>query len=115
MPDSDKLWNCLCCCGDDHTIREGGSHINLAILRKLARWPYLTAKNVLVPESEKYPLANAVVCDRCRDEKREIKYAMAGIQGEDGAEYYRVSVDELEEPEYYWPDHHPDRQPIVGM
>ncbi|GAH81653.1 unnamed protein product, partial [marine sediment metagenome] len=86
----------------------------LVQLRKLARWPYLAAVNSLVPESMKYPLANAVVCDRCIAEKREIKYAMAGVEGEDGAEYYRVPITELEEPEVYWPDLHPDRQPIIG-
>ena len=110
MADSDKLWDCLCCCADsNHTIREGGSHINLVMLKKLARWPYLAAFNVLVPESTNYPLANAVVCDRCLDKKREIKYAMAGEPGENGeARYYRVPIGELEDPEYYWPDHHPD-------
>lgn len=113
--DSDKLWDCLCCCGDDHTIRQGGSHINLVQLKKLARWPYLAAVNFLVPESAKYPLANAVVCDRCLKENRDIKYAMAGVEGEDGVEYYRVPISELQEPEFYWPDHHPDRQPIIGM
>ena len=113
--DSDKLWDCLCCCGD-HTIRKGGSHVNLIQLRKLAKWPYLASINFLVPGSEKYPLANAVVCDRCLTEKREIKYAMAGVPGKDGqAEYYRVPLEELEEPEFYWPDHHPDRQPIIAM
>ena len=112
--DSDKLWDCLCCCGDDHTVKEGGSHINLVQLRKVARWPYLAAVNFLVPGSEKYPLANAVVCDHCLKEKREIKYAMAGIDGDDGAQYYRVPITELEEPEVYWPDLHPDRQPLIG-
>lgn len=114
MNDSDKLWDCLCCCGEDHTVREGGSHINFVMLRKLAKWPYLASVNFLVPESAKHPLANAVVCDRCLEEKRKIKYAMAGMKGEDGAEYYRVPKTDLEEPEVYWPDLHPDRQPIIG-
>ena len=114
MEDSDKLWDCLCCAGEDHTLREGGTHVNLVILRKLAKWPYLSAKNFLVPESEKYPLAMAVVCDRCMSEKREIKYALVGRQGGNGTEYYRVPVSELEEPEVYWPELHPDQQPIVG-
>lgn len=108
--DSDKLWDCLCCAGEGHTIKEGGRHINLVMLEKKAEWPYLAAINFLVPGSEKYPLTSAVVCDRCLREKREIKYAMAGIEGKDGAEYYRVPLEELEEPEFYWPDHHPDRQ-----
>ena len=115
MEDSDKLWDCLCCAGDDHTIREGGKHINLVMLKKLARWPYLAAMNFLVPESAKNQLATAVVCDRCMKEKAEIKYAMAGIEGDDGVEYYRVPIDELEEPEFYWPDHHPSNQPIIAM
>lgn len=111
----DKLWDCLCCAGEGHTIRQGGSHINVMQLRKLATWPYLTSINFLVPGSEKYPLATAVVCDNCLKERQEIKYAMAGIEGKDDAEYYRVPIGELEEPEFYWPDHHPDRQPIIGM
>ena len=115
MPDSDKLWDCLCCAGEDHTIGQGGSHINLIQLKKQARSPYLALMNFLIPKSAKYPLANAVVCDRCLEEKREIKYAMAGVQGKDCAEYYRVPLNELEEPEYYWPDHHPYQQPIIGM
>ena len=115
MKDSDKLWDCLCCAGEGHTIRKGGSHINLVQLRKLAKWPYLASMNILVPGSEKYPLANAVVCDCCLTEKRDIKYAMAGVEGEDGAEYYRVPLNELQEPEFYWPDHHPDSQPIIAM
>lgn len=113
---SHKLWDCLCCCGDDHKIQDGGSHINLVQLRKLAKWPYLASMNFLVPGSEKYPLANAVVCDRCLQEKREIKYAMAGVLGEnDEAQYYRIPLSQLEEPEFYWPDHHPDRKPIIAM
>jgi len=115
MPDSDKLWDCLCCAGEDHTIRQGGSHINLIQLKKLAGWPYLAFVNFLIPKSAKYPLASAVVCDRCLEENREIKYAMAGVEKDGSAEYYRVPLNELEEPEYYWPDHHPGRQPIIGV
>ena len=115
MDDSDKLWDMLCCADDNHTVCQGGSHINLVQLEKLARWPYLALMNFLIPESKDYPLAAAVVCDRCLEEKREIKYAMAGIKGVHGAEYYRVPIDELEETPVYWPDHHPDRQPIIGM
>lgn len=114
MSDSDKLWDMPCCCGDDgHTVAQGGSHINLVMLKKLAKWPYLAAENFLVPESEKYPLANAVVCDRCLKAKIEIKYAMAGRQGPDGAVYERVPINELEDPEFYWPDHHPSRCPTM--
>jgi len=101
---------CLCCAGEGHTVRQGGSHINIIQLRKLAKWPYLAASNFLVAESTKYPLACALVCDRCLEEKQEIKYAMAGVEGKDGAEYYRVPITQLEEPEFYWPDYHPDRQ-----
>jgi len=85
------------------------------VLKKLAKWPYLAAMNFMVPGSAKYPLASAVVCDRCLNEKREIKYAMAGVEGPDGSEYYQVPLSQLEEPEFYWPDHHPDRQPIIAM
>ena len=111
--DSNKLWDELCCCGEDHTIRDGGSQINIIMLKKLATWPYLTGINVLVPESMKYPLASAVVCDRCLDEEREIKYALAGERGDNEyTRYYRVPIDELEEPEVYWPDLHPDNKPF---
>lgn len=34
--DSDKLWDCLCCCGDDHKVREGGSHILLGAVLSAA-------------------------------------------------------------------------------
>jgi len=109
MNDSDHLWNELCCTGDDHTISEGGSHINLVQLKKLAKWPYMVSMNFLVPESEKYPLASAVVCDWCPEKEREIKYAIGGQDDGNGhAEYFRVPIDELEEPEFYWPEHHPD-------
>lgn len=111
MNDSDQLWDELCCAGEDaHTLREGGSHLNLIQLDKLAKWPYLASMNFLVPESKDHPLAMALVCDRCMKEHREIKYAMAGEPDGNGhARYYRIPVDELEDPEFYWPDHHPDR------
>ncbi|HUV52898.1 MAG TPA: hypothetical protein VMW64_07470 [Dehalococcoidia bacterium] len=105
----EKLWDSFCCCSDDHTIREGGSHINLIQLKKLAEWPYLAISNVLVPASEKYPLACAVVCDRCLENKPVIRYAMAGKKGPEGAIYERIPLEQLKTPEFYWPDHHPDR------
>lgn len=113
--DSDKLWDCLCCCGEDHTIRQGGLHINVVQLKKLAEWPYFCFMNVLVPISKKYPLAAAAVCDKCMDRSKDlsemkIKYAMAGRPGKDGhAEYYRVPIAELKDPEVYWPNYHPDK------
>lgn len=101
--------DCLCCCaGEDHTIGEGGSHINLVQLNKLATWPYLTAINFMVPDSENHPLACAIVCNRCLAAGREIVYAMAGVQTENGAEYYRVPLEDLKDPDFYWPDHHTD-------
>lgn len=110
-PTEAKLRGCLCCCGDDHKVRDGGSQINLVQLRKLAEWPYLVAKNAFVPESQEYPLAMAVVCYRCREAKAEIRYAMAARPGPDGeAVYERVPLDQLKEPEVYWPDLHPDRR-----
>jgi len=115
MNDSDHLWDELCCCSDNHTVRQGGSHINLVQLKKLAKWPYVVSINFLVPKSKEYPLATAVVCDRCLEQKSAIKYAIGGRDGGDGhAKYFRVPLDELEDPDFYWPDHHPDRQPIIG-
>lgn len=105
----ERLWGCLCCAGEGHTIKDGGSHINIVTLKKLAKWPYLAQMNFLVPKSKDYPLASAVICDACLEAKKEIKYAMAGVKDDNGeAKYYRVPLDELEEPEFYWPDHHPD-------
>ncbi len=115
MNDSDRLWDELCCCSDDHTIRQGGSHINLVQLKKAPKWPYMISMNFLVPKSKDYPLAIAVVCDRCLEERREIKYAVGGRDDGDGhVEYFRVPVNELQEPEFYWPDHHPDRKLLYG-
>jgi len=112
---SRKLWDCPCCAGEGHTLRQGGSHINIIPLRKLAKWPYLAVTNFLVPESTKYPLACAVVCDRCLEEGQELKYSMAAVERQDGAEYYRIPITQLEEPEFYWPDFHPDRLKHMGF
>jgi hypothetical protein len=106
-----RLRAILCCCADDHTVGQGGEHINLVQLDKLAEWPFMTAMNVLVPESKDHSLASAVVCDRCIAEGREILYAVKGEPGPDGeAVYTRVPVSELKKPDFYWPDHHPDQQ-----
>lgn len=114
MEQVEEFWDYLCCASEDHTIREGGSHINVVQLKKLAKWPFLASINYEIPESMFYPLANAIVCDRCLGEKREIKYAVAGEREEDGkgARFYRVPIDELEEPAVYWPDLHPDNKPL---
>lgn len=106
----DILMDCPCCAGEDHAIREGGSHVNLIQLEKMAEWPYLALVNFLVADSADHPLACAVVCDECLAAGRKIRYAMAGVQGDNGAEYYRVSLDSLRDPEFYWPDHHPDHK-----
>ncbi|MDD5703528.1 MAG: hypothetical protein PHU23_15955 [Dehalococcoidales bacterium] len=115
--ENDILMDMLCCAGDtDHTIREGGGHINLVLTKKLAKWPYMTAINFLVSEPSNHPLAVAVVCNRCLKEKREIKYVIGGRDGSNGsAEYFRVPIEQLEDPEFYWPDHHPDRLDTDGV
>ena len=106
----DVLGNCLCCAGEtDHTINYGGHHINPVPLDKLAEWPYLVMMNFLVPESKKHPLVVALICDHCLETKAKIKYAMAGRDSEAGVVYERVSLDQLKDPEFYWPYHHPDR------
>lgn len=47
---------------------------------------------------------------RCLEEKREIRYAVGGRDDGTGhAEYFRVPVEDLEEPAFYWPDRHPDK------
>ena len=105
MSDSQQLLDCLCCAGDDHRIRDGGAGINIVTLRKLAEWPFMAATNVLVPASKDNPLACAVLCDRCIQANAEPRYAMAGRPGDDGeAVYWRVALDSLNEPEFFWPD-----------
>lgn len=113
-PAEKNLFAAPCCAGEGHTVQEGGSHINLVQLEKLATWPYLAAMNVLVPGSEHHPLAMAVVCDRCLEAGAEIKYAMKGEPGVGGEVYTRVPLGELRRPEFYWPDHHPDRLGVLG-
>ncbi len=107
MTSQEQLFNSPCCAGDGHTIRQGGSHINIITLRKAPTWPYLALSNFLVPESKHHPLACAVVCDSCLIAKKEIKYAMAGVDNNGGVRYYRVPLIELREPELYWPDYYP--------
>lgn len=105
-----KLLDMKCCTGDDHTVREGGSHLNFIQTKYLGKWQFLAVTNALVPESYDYPLAAGCVCDRCiQQEKLELKYVIGGEGGEDGPEYFRVPIEELEEPEVFWPDLHPDR------
>jgi hypothetical protein len=104
-----KLLDMLCCCGDDHTVREGGGSLNMVQTRYLANWEYLSMWNYMVPVSKEFPLACAIVCDRCiQQENLDIKYVIGGNPGEDGPEYFRVPVDELEKPVVFWPDFHPD-------
>lgn len=110
MDSIEQLREMLCCCGDDHTVKAGGRGINIVQTKWLAKWPFLAAVNVLIPQSHKYPLAAAVVCDRCITGKLELKYVVAGEpDGQGEARYWRVAVSELEEPAVYWPDLHPDR------
>ena len=110
----DALLDILCCAGSDHRVGQGGEHVNLVQTEWLATWPYLTATNVLVPESEEHPLASAVVCDQCID--KPLLFVVAGRKGlaQDGLEgevyYERVPVAKLTKPAVYWPDLHPDRR-----
>lgn len=108
----ERLLRLLCCCASDHEVRAGGTHLNCIQTEWLAQWPYCTVINVLVPESKQYPLAMAVVCDRCLEEQRQLQFVIAGDKDEHGeAQYRRVPVAELKTPEIHWPDLHPDRVP----
>lgn len=112
----DVLRSMLCCTGDDHTIESGGPGWNIVETDYRAEWTFLVLFNALLTESKDYPLASAVVCDRCIDSQSELpgcKYVLAGDPGPDeNSHYWRVPVSELLKVYPYHPSVRPDaRQP----
>ena len=110
MDTEERLGRLLCCCASDHEVRDGGTGINVCQTKWLAEWPYCTVTNVLVSESKQYPLAAAIVCDRCiKTGKVDLMFVVAGREGPSGeVEYERIPVGHLKQPAIYWPDLHPD-------
>ena len=96
MPDeSAKLFKLLCCCGEDHTVRQGGSHVNLVALNKIADWPYMINTNFLIPPELRQNCATAVICDRCLKDKVKIIYAITAFDTVKGIRYGRRRLDSL--------------------
>ena len=99
-----ELWDVECCSGTGHTIRDGGSHINIMVLNKKAFSRFMVAhdfwlklesllKATSLDGKERPPRAFAVLCDTCRHEKREPFWAVG--KDENGGPIYRVPVCEL--------------------
>ena len=85
--------NVRCCsCGGS---LESSRHINILCLNRLATWEWPRWGNILV--MDKYPVnrAPAILCDRCVEENREIKFA---IEWDNERTYVRYhKVEELQE------------------
>lgn len=77
------------CVGCDRPLREGGDHVNWAILDKKAEWDYPAAGNVAHDIPAEY--AMTLVCDECREDDVELEHALKGEDLE------RVPIDELED------------------
>jgi len=94
--DSEKqLWDIECCSGNSHTVREGGSHINIVVLDKKAPSKYMAAYDFWLDGKERPPRASAVLCDRCLKEGRAPLFALA--RDGDDTPIYRIPVAELED------------------
>lgn len=92
-----ELWNIECCSGTGHTIREGGSHINLVVLNKKASSKFMIAYDAWLDGKKRPPRAMAVLCDRCMGEKQDPIWAV----GKDGEKpIYRIPLAELEDWSY---------------
>ena len=82
-----------CSSGTGHTIRDGGSHINLVVLNKKAFSPFLAAHDAWL-DGKKRPLrAIALLCDACIRGERGPFWAIG--KDKDGGSIYRVPVCEL--------------------
>jgi len=82
-----------CCSGTGHTIKDGGSHINIVILNKKAFSRFLVAHDAWRDGKKRLPRATAVLCDTCLREKREPVWAVG--RNKDGEPIYRVPICEL--------------------
>jgi len=88
-----ELFDCLCCCGSDHKVRDGGSHINIVVLNKKAFSKFMVAHDFWLDGKKRPPRAAAILCDACMRENREPIWAV-GKDG-DSKPIYRVPVCEL--------------------
>lgn len=88
-----ELWDVECCSGTGHTIRDGGSRINIVILNKKAFSPLMAAQDIWLDRKERPPRAVAILCDACMRESREPIWAVG--KDEDGGPVYRVPICEL--------------------
>lgn len=98
QPDTEKLWDIECCSGTGHTIREGGSHINVVVLNKKAFSKFMIVYDAWLDGKDRPPRALAVLCDRCMREKRDPVWALASDG--DSKPIYRIPVSELEDWSY---------------
>lgn len=73
MEDSEELWNIQCCSGTGHTVRDGGSHINIVCLNKKGFSQFMVAYDIWLDGRKRPPRATAILCDNCMREKRDSK------------------------------------------
>lgn len=88
-----ELLDIECCSGTGHTIRDGGSYINVVVLNRNAFSPFLVAHDAWLDGKKRPPRATALLCDACLREEREPVWAVG--KDEDGGPIYRVPVSEL--------------------
>lgn len=93
MRNFNELFDCLCCCGSDHTVREGGSHIAMVVLNKNAFSQFLAAQDFWLDGKKRPPRAVAILCDNCMRDHLEPIWAVGRDKG--GEPIYRVPVCEL--------------------
>ena len=86
------LWDVECCSGTGHTIRQGGSHINIVVLNKKAFSRFLAAHDFWLDGKKRTPRATAILCDACMGEKEPL---WAVGKDDDGGQIYRVPICEL--------------------
>lgn len=91
--DEQQLWDIECCSGTGHSIRDGGSHINIVVLNKKAFSQFLAAHDFWLDGKKRPPRVAAVLCDACMHDNREPVWAVG--KDEDGGPIYRVPVCEL--------------------
>ena len=77
------------CCACEGSMQDS-KHVNLICLNKMATWEYPRWGNILV--SDKYPTnrAGAIICDRCIEERRKIKFAIEWDNKRTYVKYHKV-------------------------
>ena len=88
-----ELWNIECCSGTGHTVRDGGTHINIIVLNKKAFSRFMAAHDSWLDGKQRTPRAAAILCDTCLRENREPFWAVG--KDDDNGPIYRVPVCEL--------------------